>query len=68
MMYVISGTEEGIHSSLAQFFGLRSEEAPALFIVAPMQNMNKFKYPGSILDLTIEDIQKFENDFKKGKL
>lgn len=64
LMFVISGTEEGVQSAMAQFFGVTKDTAPAMFIVNPMNDLARYKFQGSIMDITIEQIQKFCNDFE----
>jgi hypothetical protein len=36
---------------MAQFFGVTKDSTPALFIINPMNEMARFKYPGSVEEL-----------------
>ena len=66
ILFVVSGITEGIQSRLAEFIGV--DATPALRILDPNNNMNKYTYPGQLSELTQDSLKRFISDFKAGHL
>lgn len=67
ILFIVSGVKEGIQQRLGEFVGIDESQLPALMILDP-SNMKKFKYSGSIKDLSGDTIKSYVEDFKAGKL
>jgi protein disulfide-isomerase A1 len=56
---------EGMGSRLAEYIGVTDSNVPAIRIVQPSQDMNKYEFEGEI---TVHNIQSFFEDFQSGRL
>jgi len=68
ILFVVSGVTEGIQQRLGEFIGVDEKSLPTLRLLDPADNMKKFTYGGSLDTLTVEDVQKFVDDFKNKNL
>jgi protein disulfide-isomerase A1 len=68
ILFVVSGTKEGIQSRLAEFIGVTEADTPTIRLLSPGDEMAKFVYPGSVPSVSIDNIKTFFEDFKAGKL
>jgi len=68
ILFVVSGTEQGIQQRLAEFVGVDTSAAPTIRLLAPGEEMRKFVFSGSVQTLTVSAIKAFVDDFKAGKL
>jgi protein disulfide-isomerase A1 len=68
ILFVVSGTQQGIQQRLAEFVGVDSASAPTLRLLAPGEEMRKFIYSGQLSTLTVAGIESFIKDFKAGNL
>jgi len=68
ILFVVSGTEEGIQQRLAEFVGVDSAAAPTIRLLSPGEEMRKFVFGGSIDSLTVASLKTFIDDFKSGSL
>ena len=68
ILFVVSGTKDGIQSRLAEFIGVTDADTPTIRLLVPGDEMAKYLYPGSIASITIDSIKTFFEDFKAGKL
>lgn len=68
ILFVVSGTENGIQQRLAEFVGVDAAATPTLRLLAPGEEMRKFVYNGQISTITVNSIKEFIQDFKAGIL
>jgi protein disulfide-isomerase A1 len=68
ILFVVSGTEQGIQQRLAEFVGVDASAAPTLRLLAPGEEMRKFIYHGQLSTLSVNSIKEFVQDFKAGVL
>lgn len=69
ILFSYSGVTEGIQEQLGEFIGVTSDDLPTIRIMQPTEdNVRKFKYEGDVEKITVEEIEKFVNDFNEGKL
>ncbi len=48
ILFVVSGTKDGIQSRLAEFIGVTDADTPTIRLLVPGDEMAKYVYPGSI--------------------
>jgi protein disulfide-isomerase A1 len=68
LLFVTSGVTEGIQSRLAEFVGVEASDMPTMRLISPEENMLKYVWEGDAKNVTGDDIAKFVQDFKDGKL
>ena len=68
ILFVVSGTENGIQQRLAEFVGVDASSAPTLRLLSPGEDMQKFVYGGDLSSVSVNAIQNWVNDFKAGNL
>ena len=68
ILFVVSGTENGIQQRLAEFVGVDAAQAPTIRLLAPGEEMRKFVFHGQLSTLTVNSIKEFIQDFKAGTL
>lgn len=68
ILFVVSGTKEGIQNRLAEFVGVAGTDTPTVRLLNPSDEMAKYKYPGNVHEITVDSIKEFFEDFKAGKL
>jgi len=68
ILFVVSGTENGIQQRLAEFVGVDASSAPTLRLLSPGEEMQKFVYGGDLATVSVNAIQNWVNDFKAGSL
>lgn len=68
ILFVVSGTENGIQQRLAEFVGVDASSAPTLRLLSPGEDMQKFVYGGDLSSMSVNSIQNWVNDFKSGAL
>ena len=71
LLFVTSGVSFGIQIRIAEVFGAREEELPALYVMQPSADTitKKWRYTaGPVEDLTVEKVRSFINDFRAGNL
>lgn len=68
ILFVVSGTEQGIQQRLAEFVGVDASSAPTIRLLAPGEEMKKFVFSGSIQTLSVASLKAFIDDHKAGNL
>ena len=68
ILFVVSGTEQGIQQRLAEFVGVDAQATPTIRLLAPGEEMRKFVYPGQLSSLSVFSIKEFVDNFKAGIL
>lgn len=69
ILFVISGTNEGVQKNLAQTVGIKPEMAPAIRLISPKNDLLlKYQYGGSLEDLNLLEVADFVDSFKDGKI
>lgn len=68
ILFVVSGTENGIQTRLAEFVGVDAAATPTLRLLSPGEDMQKFIYGGDLSTVSVHSIQNWVNDFKSGAL
>lgn len=68
ILFVISGTENGIQQRLAEFVGVDGSSVPTIRLLAPGEEMRKFVYPGSLETVSVHAIKNYIDEFKSGSL
>jgi protein disulfide-isomerase A1 len=68
VLFVVSGVKEGIQQRLAEFVGVEESQVPTVTLLNPGENMKKYKFPGTVKDLSLDSIKSFLADFTSGKL
>jgi len=67
ILFVTSGIYDGIQARLAEFIGIDEPKLPALRLLDPNDNMNKFDY-GDVSSISVDGLRDFVARFKAGKL
>lgn len=65
-MFVIVDTDEDDHRRVIEFLGLKDEKLPTMRIIQMQEDVIKYK-PEST-EIEEENIKKFVNDYKDGKV
>jgi len=68
ILFVASGTEEGIQQRLAEFVGVTSADAPSIRLLSPGEEMRKFVFPGALDTVSVHAIKNYIDEFKSGAL
>lgn len=68
ILFVVSGTEDGIQQRLAEFVGVSSSDAPSIRLLNPGEEMRKFVFPGQLSTLSVHAIKNYVDEFKSGAL
>ena len=68
ILFVISGTQNGIQAKLAEFVGVTSDAAPTLRLLHPGEDMKKYVYEGDLNAMTVADVKTYIDLFKAGSL
>ncbi len=66
VLFVQSGTQEGIQAKLAEFVGVDAAAAPTVRYLVPAQDMAKFAFTSS--DISTDALKTFIADVKAGKV
>lgn len=68
ILFVTSGTEQGIQQRLSEFVGVDGTNAPTIRLLHPGEDMKKFVYSGSLDTLSVHAIKNYVDEFKAGNL
>lgn len=68
VLFVESGTKDGIQQRLAEFVGMDASQTPAIRLLSPGEEMRKYAYTESVNDFTTESLKKFIDDVLGGKI
>lgn len=68
ILFVQSGTSDGIQQRLAEFVGMDASTVPAIRLLSPGEEMKKFAYEMPLADMTSESIKTFISDIRDGKI
>jgi protein disulfide-isomerase A1 len=68
IIFVLSGTQNGIQQRLAEFIGVEASQAPTIRLLSPGEEMKKFVFPGSMDTVTVHAIKNFLDDYKSGAM
>jgi len=68
ILFVVSGTENGIQQRLAEFVGVTSADAPTIRLLSPGEEMRKFVFPGALDTVSVHAIKSYIDEFKAGSL
>jgi len=68
ILFVTSGTEEGIQQRLAEFIGVDAAATPTIRLLSPGEEMKKFVFPGSIDSVSVNALSKWISEYKSGAL
>jgi len=68
ILFVQSGTSDGIQQRLAEFVGMDASTVPAIRLLSPGEEMLKFAYELPLADMTSESIKTFISDIHDGKV
>jgi len=66
IIFVRSGTEEGIQQRLAEFIGVTAADAPTIRLLSPGEDMKKFVFPGSLDTVSVHAIKNYLDEYKSG--
>jgi protein disulfide-isomerase A1 len=68
ILFVTSGTQNGIQQRLAEFLGVDAASAPTVRLLSPGEEMKKFVFPGSLDTVSVHAISNFISEYKAGSL
>jgi len=68
IIFVRSGTEDGIQQRLAEFIGVTAADAPTIRLLSPGEDMKKFVFPGSLDTVSVHAIKNYLDEYKSGAL
>jgi len=69
ILFVKSTTTDGIQQKLADYVGVDAKTAPTIRLVEfANDDLQKFKFEGSLESLSVDALDQFISDFKEGKL
>jgi len=68
VLFVESGTQDGIQQRLAEFVGMDASQTPSIRLLNPGEEMRKYAYTEDIKEMTTESIKKFIDEVLSGKI
>jgi len=68
ILFVVSGTDNGIQQRLAEFVGVDGASAPTIRLLSPGEEMKKYVFPGDLDTVSVHAIKNFIDEFKSGNL
>jgi protein disulfide-isomerase A1 len=69
ILFVKSTTTDGIQQKLADYVGVDAKTAPTIRLVEfANDDIQKYKFEGSLADLSVDAVNQFIDEFKEGKL
>jgi len=66
ILFVQSGTKDGIQSRLAEFVGVDAASAPTVRMLVPGEAMLKYNFPAGVEGISTEAIKSFISDVHSG--
>jgi protein disulfide-isomerase A1 len=68
VLFVVSGTDNGIQQRLAEFVGVTAADAPSIRLLSPGEDMKKFVFPGALDTVSVHAIKNYIDEYKSGAL
>jgi len=66
ILFVQSGTKDGIQSRLAEFVGVDASSAPTVRMLVPGEEMLKYQFPAGVEGISTDSIKSFLSDVHSG--
>jgi protein disulfide-isomerase A1 len=66
ILFVQSGTKDGIQARLAEFVGVDDSATPCVRVLAPGEEMKKYAFPSAIESMSTESLKTFIADIRSG--